>query len=100
HGQTAAGSHASATRTAATKAGTTIASPLEALERDEMLRTRWFCFVALGMVIGGGASVFFVPGDPIASVMLVCAVGLAISGIAFLFRRTNDPILYRKPSTT
>ena len=78
---------------------TTIASPLDALERDEILRTRWFCLIALGMVIGGGVSSLFVPGDPTASNMLVGAVVLASAGIAFLYRRTADPLRFRHPST-
>lgn len=100
---TALGSQPTSSRAAArsgTRAGaTTIASPLEALERDEILRTRWFCLVALAMVIGGGSSLLFVPGDPIARTMLLSAVVLASAGIVFLYRRTNDPLRFRRPST-
>ncbi len=78
---------------------TTIGSPLLALERDEILRTRWFCLVALAMVIIGGASVLFVPGDQTAATMLIIAVLMSVGGIAFLYRRTADPIAYRRPST-
>ncbi len=78
---------------------TTIGSPLEALERDEMLRTRRFC--AIGAVIGtaGGASVTLLPGDPTATAVLLSSVGLALSAVLFLFLRTGDPVKFRKPST-
>ena len=96
------GSIASSARSGAslTKGGaTTIGSPLEALERDEIQRTRWFCVVAFAMVVVGGASVFFVPGDSTAATMLIVAVLMSFGGIAFLYRRTSDPIAYRRPST-
>ncbi|HEY1556768.1 MAG TPA: serine/threonine-protein kinase [Kofleriaceae bacterium] len=83
-----------------TRAGaTTIGSPLLALERDELLRTRWFCLIALGMVIGGGASVLIVPGDPTAAKLLVASVAVAITGIVFLYRRTSDLARFRNRST-
>ena len=104
-GGTAAGTARDATPlptggTSFTRMGaTTIASPLDALERDELLRTRWFCLIALAMVIGGGISSRFVPGDPTATIMLTVAVIVAAIGIAFLYRRTADPIRFRRPST-
>ena len=79
---------------------TTIGSPLEALEHDEILRTRWFCFIGLAIGLIGAASVPLLPGDPTASVMLVTAVGVAIVAIGFLYNRTRDPIAFRKPSTS
>ncbi len=83
-----------------TKVGaTTIGSPLDALERDEILRTRWFCLIAFAMMIGGGISLLFVPGDPTARWMLVAAVVLASLGIGLLYTRTADPLKFRKPST-
>ncbi len=85
----------------ATSAGssTTIGSPLEALERDELMRTRRFC--AIGALIGlaGGASVPLLPGDPTASVILLSAVGCALTAVLFLYMRTSDPIKFRKTST-
>ncbi len=79
--------------------GTTVGSPLEALERDEILRTRRFCFI--GAVIGmcGGLSVPLLPGDPTATAILLSAVGLALSAVLFLWLRTSDPLKFRRPST-
>ena len=81
--------------------GTTmIGSPKEALERDELLRTRRFCGIALALVLAGGASVFALPGDPVATKILLAAAVAAIGAIAFLFARTGDPARYRLPSTS
>jgi serine/threonine-protein kinase len=79
---------------------TTVGSPLEALERDEILRTRWFCLIGLAIGISGGASVFFLDGDPQVSKILLVAVAIAIGAVVFLWMRTRDPIAFRKPSTS
>ena len=50
---------------------TTIGSPLEALERDEIMRTRWFCLIAAAIAFVGGISVPILPGDPTASALLL-----------------------------
>lgn len=78
---------------------TTIGSPLEALEHDEILRTRWFCLIAVAIAIIGAAAVFVLPGDPTVSMLMLCAVGAALVAIAFLFRRTYDPVAFRRRST-
>ena len=79
---------------------TTITSPLEALERDEILRTRRFCIIASLLSIAGAATVPLLPGDPVASKLLLGAVGAALVAIAFLWTRTSDPIRFRHPSTS
>jgi serine/threonine-protein kinase len=79
---------------------TTIGSPLEALEHDEILRTRWFCFIGAAVGIFGGVAVPLLPGDPTASVLVVVAVCTALVAVAFLYNRTRDPIAFRKPSTS
>jgi len=78
---------------------TTVGSPLEALERDEILRTRWFCLIGLAIGVSGGASVAFLPGDPTVSMILIVAVAIAICAVVFLWNRTRDPVAFRKPST-
>lgn len=78
---------------------TTVGSPLEALEHDEILRTRWFCVIVVAIAIAGGASVFLLPGDPTISALLLGAVGASLVAIAFLYQRTRDPVAFRKPST-
>ncbi len=85
----------------ATAAGgsTTIGSPLEALERDEIMRTRRFCLIGALIGLAGGLSVPILPGDPTASVILVSSVGVAIVAILFLYTRTSDPLKFRRPTT-
>jgi serine/threonine-protein kinase len=78
---------------------TTIGSPLEALEHDEILRTRWFCLIGLAVGLAGGASALLLPGDPTISVLMLAAVGVSLVAIGFLYQRTRDPVAFRKPST-
>jgi serine/threonine-protein kinase len=79
---------------------TTIGSPLEALEHDEILRTRWFCYIGVAIAFAGGASALFLPGDPTISTLLLASVGVALVAIGFLYQRTRDPLAFRKPSTS
>jgi serine/threonine-protein kinase len=90
----------SATKVPSVSGSSTVGSPLEAMERDEILRTRRFCFIALGICAGGSSSTFVLPGDPIATIVLLGAVGITLFAIAFMYNRTRDPIAFRKPSTT
>jgi eukaryotic-like serine/threonine-protein kinase len=78
---------------------TTVTSPLEALERDEILRTRRFCLVGsfIGAVGALGASML--PGDPLVMKLFLVAAGLALLGLLFLFLRTRDLKQFRRPST-
>lgn len=80
-------------------ASTTIRSPLEALEHDEILRTRWFCLIGTAIAVAGGGSVVVLPGDPTASGLLVGAVVVALGALLFLYLRTRDPVAFRKRST-
>jgi hypothetical protein len=84
----------------APSSSTTIGSPLEALEHDEILRTRWFCLIGTAIAIVGGASAFLLPGDPTISALLLGAVSTSLVAIAFLYQRTRDPIAFRRPSTS
>ncbi len=77
----------------------TVRSPLEALEHDEILRTRWFCFIGLGIGLGGAAGATVLPGDPIATKLFLSAVIVSVFGLAFLYNRTRDPIQFRRAST-
>jgi eukaryotic-like serine/threonine-protein kinase len=79
---------------------TTVRSPLEALEHDEILRTRWFCFIGLGIGLLGAAAATVLPGDRIATRLFLVAVGVSVFGLAFLYNRTRDPIEFRRPSTS
>jgi serine/threonine-protein kinase len=76
-----------------------VASPLEALERDEILRTRRFCVISVGVALGAAAAMPFVGADPAAGRLMLGAIVVALVGIAFLWWRTRDPVVFRKPST-
>lgn len=78
---------------------TTVGSPLEALERDEMLRTRWFCLIAVCVATAGAVAIPLLPGDPTAGNIMLGALICALGAIFFLYKRTSDPIAFRRPST-
>ncbi len=78
---------------------TTVSSPLEAMERDEILRTRKFCVIGCAVALLGAGSVPLLPGDPTASALVLAAVGVSLVAIAFLYNRTRDPEAFRRPST-
>jgi eukaryotic-like serine/threonine-protein kinase len=85
---------------APTAAGSvTTGSSLEALERDEMLRTRRFCAIALGIAALGALGALVLPGDPVTTALLLGACGLATLAILFLLHRARDPRELRRPST-
>jgi serine/threonine-protein kinase len=77
----------------------TVHSPVEALERDEILRTRRFCIVGIGIAICGGLGAALLPGDPIATLLLVSSVAVAIAAMVFLLLRSRDPVQFRRPTT-
>ncbi|HUJ61628.1 MAG TPA: serine/threonine-protein kinase [Kofleriaceae bacterium] len=85
--------------TAAPGSQSTVGSPLEALERDEIMRTRRFAVIGIVIAVLGGLSVPLLPGDPTASVLVLAAVGMSIMAILFLLSRSRDPVSFRKPST-
>ncbi|HET9988410.1 MAG TPA: serine/threonine-protein kinase, partial [Kofleriaceae bacterium] len=95
---TVAEPHARA-RVSAPSVVTTINSPLEALEKDEILRTRRFCLIGAFIGLIGGAAATTLPGDPVVTRVLLVGVGVALLGLLFLFLRTRDLEQFRKPST-
>jgi len=76
-----------------------IGASLDALERDERLRTRKFCFIALGLSAMGVIGPLTLPGDPAASALMLVACLAAPPFILFLLHRTRDPLEFRRPST-
>jgi len=87
-------------RPSGTTFATTVGSPLEALEHDEILRTRWFCFIGLGIGLLGAAAATVLPGDPMVTKLFLGAVTVSIFGLGFLYNRTRDPTEFRKASTS
>ena len=78
---------------------TTVTSPLEALERDEILRTRRFCLVGLFIGTVGAVGASLLPGDPFVMKLFLASAVLALFGLVFLFTRTRDLEQFRRPST-
>jgi serine/threonine-protein kinase len=79
---------------------TTVSSPLEAMERDEILRTRKFCVIGCAVALLGALAVPLLPGDPSASALVLAAVGVSLVAIAFLYNRTRDPEAFRRAGTS
>src|SRR6187402_2707608 len=78
---------------------TTIGASLDALERDEMVRTRKFCFIAFGLAALGVLAALTLPGDPAASALMLAACIAATPFLLFLLSRTRDLSGFRRPST-
>ena len=93
------GDRASVPSIPAGTSSTTIGSPLEALERDEILRTRKFCVIGFAIAAAAAIAVPFLRGDPTASGLMISAIAVAFVAMAFLFNRTRDPEAFRRPST-
>jgi len=79
---------------------TTVGSPLEALEADEIMRTRLFCVIGALIGVGGGTSALVLDGDPVITKLMLVGVIVALSGVLFLWLRTRDPVAFRRPSTS
>ena len=77
----------------------TVGSPVEALEHDEILRTRRFCLIGTIIALCGGLAVVLLPGDPVATLLLVSSVGVAVAAMLFLLMRSRDPVQFRRPTT-
>src|SRR2546430_2938892 len=82
-----------------TGSGSTTQSPQDALERDEILRTRLFCVIGAVIAISGATAVPLLPGDAAAGAAVLSCAGFAIAAIVFLYVRTLDPVRFRKRST-
>jgi len=79
---------------------TTVSAPLEALERDEIRRTRGFCYVAFVISGVAGASLGWLHGDPAVLALMLGAIATSAFAILFILYRTRDPIQFRRPSTS
>jgi eukaryotic-like serine/threonine-protein kinase len=84
---------------APTAATATVNAPLEALERDEIRRTRWFCYVAFVISTVAGSSLGWLHGDPTALAIMLVAISASAFATVFMVYRTRDPVQFRRPST-
>ena len=81
--------------------GGSIGSSIEALERDEITRTRSFAWIVISLIAVGAASTFILPGgQPSGKLVMLIACGTTFLAMLFLLYQTRDPIRFRKPSTT
>ena len=77
----------------------TINGPLETLAREEIQRTRRFCYVSLILSSVTGGLVPWLGGDPAAGTLLLAALGVAMLAAAFMLYRTRDPVQFGRPTT-
>jgi len=77
----------------------TLGAPLEALGRDELRRTRWFCFVSFAISIVSGSTLPWLDGDPTATALLGGALIASVLATAFMLHRTRDPIRFARRTT-
>ena len=81
--------------------GTSIGSPIEALERDEILRTRAFCWLVIVLALVGASAAAVIPGGhPTGKLIMFCACGAGILSMLVLLYQTADAIRYRQRRTT
>jgi eukaryotic-like serine/threonine-protein kinase len=73
-----------------------VASPLEALAHDEVLRTRNFCFMGFGIVAGGLAAMPFLPGGYYETRVFLVGIGIGLLGMLYLLHRTRDPATFHR----
>jgi hypothetical protein len=77
----------------------TFNASLEALERDEIRRTRWFCYVAFVISTVAGSSLGWLHGDRAAMAIMLGAIAASVLATVFMVYRTRDPAQFRRPST-
>ena len=66
-------------------ATTTVATPVDALRGEELVRTRMFVRIALVIVTGAAVAVWIAGGDPIARIVVAIGCGVvALTGVWFL----------------
>jgi uncharacterized membrane protein YfcA len=65
----------------------TVNASLEALERDEIRRTRWFCYVAFVISTVAGSSLGWLHGDRAAMAIMLGAIACSVLATAFMVYR-------------
>jgi serine/threonine-protein kinase len=74
----------------------TVTSPLEALARDEVFRTRNYCYMAFGMVAGGLAAIPFLPSGYYETRVFAVALVVVLWGQLYMLLRTRDPTTFHQ----
>jgi eukaryotic-like serine/threonine-protein kinase len=70
---------------------TTVGSPLAVLARDEILRTRMFCYMGFVIAAVALSAIPFLPGGYWETRILVVGISCAVVGLVYLFHRTRTP---------
>ena len=83
-------------RSSAGTATTTVASPLEALARDEVLRTRNFCFMGFGISAVGVVAIPFLPGGYYETRVLLSFIVVEVLWLVYLLYRCRDPATFHR----
>ena len=76
--------------------GTTIGSPIEALERDEILRTRTFSWLVMILAAVGIVGALLIPGgDPRGLAVMLTACSAGMVSMIYLLYQTRNPARFR-----
>ena len=77
----------------------TFSAPLDTLARDEIRRTRRYCYASFTMSLVGLAAMPALGGGRGVTVLLVVAIVIAVLGAAFLLYQTRDMVRFQQPVT-
>jgi serine/threonine-protein kinase len=73
---------------------------VETLARDELRRTRRFCYGTFIISLVTGAALPWLGGDPAMTSLLQGGLALSVLACAFLLYRARDPVQFRRPTTS
>jgi serine/threonine-protein kinase len=77
----------------------TFSAPLETLARDEIRRTRSYCYVSFTLSLATALSTPWLGGDAAMTRLLLGALVVAVLAAAFMLYRTRDSARFRLPTT-
>jgi len=74
----------------------TVSSPLDALARDEVLRSRNFTKMAVPVVVSALVAMPFMPGGAFETGILLSGLGVGAVAMLYLYHRTRDPVTFHR----
>lgn len=81
--------------------GPSVNAPLQALERDEILRSRAFSLLVMLLAVVGVVAGLVVPGgQPFGLAILLAGCAVSFATMMFLLYQTFDPLRFRQRRTT
>jgi eukaryotic-like serine/threonine-protein kinase len=69
-------------------------SPLDALKRDELIRTQSFCYMGMVVAAGGAVALPFLPGNYVPTRIFLFSLVIAVIGLCYLLHRTRTPATF------